>query len=294
MKIRMRNLIALGLRWLRSLSVLILLPLVEPTCAGSDEATYWADVIQRYGRRVEDTPDPAERTEKWRAVRANARQRVRDNASLAWEVRRTMRSDDRAWVRALSASVLIDAFKEELKPEDYTVILSDPSLEVRGLGLLAVDVYGVEQAACYLGASLLRKEPHERLSAVRRMRKLLRGNGLPYYSALLDDPDNSVASEAAKGYATCKKENAIPHLLRYLREHGDSAERQVVTDEVIDTLRSLYDEAGGGVNAHANAVAMWKQRLGKEIEKERVRTNGPPKSNPVPAILLEDDQSPTK
>ena len=161
--------------------------------------------------------------------------------------------------------MLIETFQEQGVVSDYVAILSDPDVEVRGLGIAAMSKYQIHDAVCCLGRSLVEGESTERRAAIRRTEELLGWKGLPTYVALLYDSDLGVASQAASAFRSCKKEDVTPHLLLYLKQHGSRRRKKVVTKRVIRTLCELYGEPQPSDDDLKKSVRMWKERLKKEL-----------------------------
>jgi len=244
--------------------------LASLACSKAED--YWGSVLDRarllYGVRNGHATGPAyENLKEGDRLRAEVVERLKNDPSLVQQVRKSLRNDDRVWVRSFSASMLLKAFAQQ-DADDAIYMMSDPDLDVRGFGLLGIRVYRMEKAAGVLPAGLLSKHAVERCSAVRGIRKMMGAIGLPYYAKSLYDSDLEVASEAAKAFRCCKREDAVPHFLRYLRECGKSHRKRSVTRSVVDSLRELYGEPVTENGELKKEVDDWVKRLTKEVSKQ--------------------------
>jgi hypothetical protein len=255
------------LRGLLQISVL-LLSVSLLTSTRADDASYWESSLAKVkvmylvkNDRATGFKDGS--YEEIHSLRTNMVQRLKDSPSFAQLVRTSLRNDARVWVRVFAATILIEAFEHD-GAADEIYILSDPDIDVRAFAILGIGAYKIQDAACSLPAGLLSKSPAERLTAVRGIRKLLGWKGLPYYAHLLYDSDAEVASEAAIAFRSCNREDAVPHLLRYLRQCGKSPRKTPITRSVIETLGELYGEPVSGEFNLKNAVENWTKRLCKQ------------------------------
>ena len=146
-------------------------------------------------------------------------------------------------------------------------MLADPELDVRGFGILGLKVYRIQDAACSLGASLLSKDPVERYSALDGIILLLGWKSLPYCSVLLYDSDVDVASMAGYGFRSCKKEDAIPHLLRFLKQASKTPTNERVVRVAIDTLYELYKQPTPKDINLEHEMDIWAKRLEQELPR---------------------------
>ena len=121
---------------------------------------------------------------------------MQSDAALTQLVRKSLRNDNRAWVRGFSVAVLIKAFGKE-SVDDAIYGLSDPDSEVRGFAIGGILAGKLEGAAWSLPASLLSKDAAERSTVIYALRKFLGEKGLPYYSALLYDSESKVAKKGS-------------------------------------------------------------------------------------------------
>jgi hypothetical protein len=243
--------------------------------ARANDDSYWTSVLEKAKIIYAVKNDHAtlmteEHLKEGDQIRLEVIQRLKDDPSFAQQVRKSLRNDARVWVRAFSAGVLIKAF-EQAGTADEIYILSDPDIDVRGFGGLSIRVYKIQDAACSLPAGLLSKLPGERFSAILGIREMLGWKGLPYYAELLYDTDADVASAAAKSFQTCKREDAVPHLLRYLRKYGRTRSKKAVTKIVIDSLCTLHGEPVLENVDLRQAVDEWIKRL----EKASTDNNSP-------------------
>lgn len=234
----------------------------------TNEGTYWTNVLERVKvvyavKNDHSTIIKDEYREEGNQLRIAVVQRLKDDSVFTQLVRKSLRNDNRVWVRAFSASILIKAF-EQADASDYIYMLSDPDSDVKGFGIAAIHVYKIQDAADSLPVGLFSKQAQERLSTVIAIRDLLGWKGLPYYVELLYDSDEDVASEAAKSFQSCKIEDAVPHLLNYLRMNGKSDRKAVVVKCVIKSLCDLHGEPFNEKAELNKTVDEWVKRLGKE------------------------------
>jgi len=230
----------------------------------SDDERYWALVLSNMSK-ISTNSDIEARLQQGNALRAEVVQRMNVNTNLAQLVRNSLRNDDRVLVRMFAAKILTKAFEKHGNAEDYIMILADPELDVRGFGILGLKVYHIQDAVCSLGANLLSKESVERYSALDGIILLLGWKCLPYCSALLYDSDVDVASMAAYGFRSCKREDAIPHLLRYLKRFNKEPSDERVAKIAIETLYALYKlPVPLNINPK-HEVDIWKKKLELEL-----------------------------
>jgi len=243
---------------------------VRPASLQDNVPSYWASVLETMkgayaGKNGHPMLLNEERQRVADPLRLEVIQRLKGDPSLAEQVRKSLRNDERIWVRAFCAVCLVKAF-QQAGAADEICILSDPDPDVRDCAVMAIDVYKIQGAAASLPAVLVHKDPFERACAIGGIRHLLGWKGLPYYADSLYDSNTDVAAEAAKAFRTCKKEDALPHLLRYLRKFGKSNAKKDVTKSVINSLCQLHGEP---IKENLNlkrAVDEWVERLEKETK----------------------------
>jgi len=235
-----------------------------------ENGDYWISVLQKQGEIYQaaqntkshetytNQPNIGEKMRQELVVRLNG------DPPLARLVRNSLRGDSRPWVREFSIAMLIKAFGKD-SSNDVIFALSDPDPGVRSVALVGIRAAKIEDAAYGLPVGLLSKNPNERWSAVSGIWKFMGGKGLPYYSVMLYDEDMDVASEAAEAFQSCKKEDAAPLLLRYLKQFGTSKVKEDVTKSVIDTLNQLYGISASEKFDLKQAVDYWIHRIEGDI-----------------------------
>ncbi|HTS17503.1 MAG TPA: hypothetical protein VMP11_08015 [Verrucomicrobiae bacterium] len=175
----------------------------------------------------------------------------------------SLRFEDRAWVRAYSLSVILQALHER-GSRDYVFCLSDPDKNVRGMAQAAIREYKVQEGAQYLAVLLPSKDSNERWAGLKGIEEFQRGDGFPYYAAMLYDPDADVACEAARAFERVDCKDADPVLYRFLCETSPGHAKQIVVKSVIHTLCCLHHEACASSIDDVklpDAVDYWIRRL---------------------------------
>ena len=151
----------------------------------------------------------------------------------------------------------MDALRNNMPPDDILYMVSDPEINVRAFGNLYIVKYHLTNLEVCLGARLLETNRLGRISGLQSITQMLGAKGLPYYSVLISDDDQELASEAASGFALCRREDASPHLLSFLENFGQSPGRNEVVIAVIHSLQKLYGEKLTEVSDVKSSVTNW-------------------------------------
>jgi hypothetical protein len=222
------------------------------------------DENQRHWDSIRERVVQPERNTNATLLDAQIIQRLQTTPSFADLMRQKLRSDPNPDVRCVVVTFLSRALKDGSK-DDCLFALSDPNPGVRLAALHPISHYEWADMAPYVGALLLSREHVERWASLWAIRRLLNGNGLPYYAMLLNDADVDIASEAAKAIGcVCAKNDATPRLLHYLKEQQGNRSRQEVLKQVVYSLCALYGEpALPGIKPQQEA-RKWIQRLENE------------------------------
>jgi hypothetical protein len=227
---------------------------VSPQAFEDDDQSCWNVTISR--RAASDDSDLR------KELCNQLTKRLQEKPSFRALVREKLRQDPKSVVKEkeYAAVALLKALGPE-SSEDCLYMLSDSHLQ--GLANLAIKKHKMEELACCLPAFLLSSDRFQRLSGLLGIKQLLREKGLPYYAILLNDKDRGIASEAAEAFALCRKEDAVPHLVAYLKENAKSRRHKAVVGAVLKSLNKLHGEDATAPFDIAASAEAWIKRLTK-------------------------------
>ncbi len=104
----------------------------------------------------------------------------------------------------------------------------------------AIRKYRIQEGAPYLPVLLISHDSSERWVGVKGIQEFQKGDGFPYYAAMLYDSDADVACEAARSFAFVNDRDADPILYRFLNDTSNDKKRQVVVKTVVQALCHIH------------------------------------------------------
>lgn len=232
--------------------------------SGEDNQAFWQSFLDRF------YTIPEEDIQSQKQLNESVKARLKERPDFVAFLQKRLREDKSDWVRNYAAVTLISVFGHDAWA-DCLYMLSDPWPNVRAIGRLAVSKYKMERLIPCLGAGLLSDRPLERLSSLRAISIHLGELGLPYYAKLLYDKDEQVAEYAARSLGSCRKDDALPHLLAYLKKRGSQRTSRCVTLAVLQSLQRLHGEPQVVPQNVPAAVRDWIKRLESSTENTRVK-----------------------
>lgn len=235
----------------------------EPVSEESNEA-FWQKTLGQLQNL------PADDIESAKKLSEAVENSLRERPDFVRVVQRSLRQDKRDWVRRYAGLKLMYALGKD-SWRDCLYMLSDPSPDVRGFARLAITKWKMQELVPCLASGLLSSRGLERLSSLRAISIHLGELGLPYYAKMLYDKDQKVACWAATSLAKCSKDDAVPHLLAYLKQRGTRRSLRPVTVAVLQTLQRLHGEPQVVPQNVPAAVRDWIKRLESSTENTRVK-----------------------
>jgi hypothetical protein len=228
-----------------------------------DSQSLWKEALELRTNTAGNGPEMV----KGVSMRVTAR--VKEDPSFLLFVRKMLREGQDASTRLYAGAVLNQALGKD-SYDDCLFMLSDSEPAIRGLACGTILRYRMTNLAACLPSLLLRSDSSERYVGLKRIELFMKAQGLPYYTAMLNDNDPDVACKAAECLRICRKDDATPHLLSYLKKHAKDRKRKSVVSAVVLTIQDLHGEPLTEPADLRAAAKFWIERLQKEQETNKV------------------------